>query len=314
MPALLTHYCFATKTLSFTSGGFPQAYYLGNQGPDVFMAYGMIPWHKRVDKKEIYPVGAKMHHTKMVDCYMKMVKYAYKSEHQELLLTYVLGLFAHYALDRLAHPYIFYRSGFDRNGELHGFYKWSHGFFEALLDKVVAKETGNKLKPYKVLLIPKDQLAIISKMWEACCPYPLKEDSFALAQQDFVSSEKLIQGKTGLKRPIFKLIQGRNSAAYAQSMPPRMGRYARLDVANGNHATWEDPCSGEPSTSSIYFIMEVAKADFSDLIGIIEKVIDGTDISQELTKWEANLDHDGTPYDGKKTHQKLCWEEKDIKI
>ena len=314
MPALLTHYIFALESRTTSVSGFENAYALGNQGPDVFMPYGMVPWKKHDDTEEIRPVGAKLHHTKMVDCYGKMIGYALASPHQELLLSYLRGAFAHFALDRLAHAYIFYRSGFDEKGELHGFYKWSHGYFEACLDKALAKRKKMKKRPFKVLKCDKQEVEIISKMWQDCCPYPLKEDSFFLSWKDSISSMKLIQSRTGWKRPILKKIMGVTSQAYAQSMPGRIGKYEGLDFENLSHSEWKDPATGEIRTSSIDDLFAEAKLDLLELEKILEAAKQGKEFLTRLDAWEANLDHDGTPYGGSKRYYDLCWPKKEHEI
>ena len=314
MPALLTHYIFAKESILPSLQGFENAYALGNQGPDVFMPYGMVPWRKHKDTEEIRPVGAKLHHTHMVDCYGKMIPYALSSPHRDLLLAYLRGAFAHYALDRLAHAYIFYRSGFDQNGELHGFYKWSHGYFEACLDKALSKRKKTKKRPHQVLACKKEEVAIISKMWKECCPYPLQEDSFYGSWRDYVSSMKLIQSRSGWKRPFLKKIMGVTSQAYAQSMPRKLGKYEGLDFENLGHREWKDPATGEVQTTSIDDLFVLAKEDLLELDKILEEARQGKDIDEALKQWERNLDHDGTPYDEEKRYQDLCWPKKEHEI
>lgn len=314
MPAILTHYQFALETLDDETRVFEDLYRLGNQGPDVFMAYGMVPWHKHEDAKQVFPVGAKLHHTKMVDCYANLIDYALGSPDKDLLLVYIEGLFAHYCLDRLAHAYIFYRTGFDEKGELHGFYKWSHGFFEALLDKSISKRKKSYVHPRIAIQGDESRIAKVSKMWHEATSFPLTDESFLLGYYDYVTGMKMIQTRTGWVRPFFRLLMGKYSAAYAQAMPGRLGKYKRIDVENLSHATWKDPSSGAESSDSIDDLFAKAKQDYADFRALLEKAKAGQDIRQELAAWERNLDHDGTPYGESKKYYDLCWEKKEHEI
>ena len=306
MPAILTHYTYALET-ELGTGAFGDVVRVGTQGPDVFMAYGTVPWRKKKDKAQIYPVGALLHHTHVVDYYGKMIPYALAHPEKEMLFAYIESAFMHFALDRLAHAYIFYRSGFDQNGELHGFYKWTHGAFEAILDKDLAKRKGTYQRPYKCLLADKARIYEISKMWAACCPYPLQEDSFYEAWLDYIAAMKLIYSSTGIKKGLLGRIMGKTSAAYAQSMPRSTKKFASMDIQNLSHAVWKDPCTGEEKTDSIDDLFAKAKADMEELHLILEDAKAGQNVDERLNSWERNLDHDGTPYDGKKQFQDVCF-------
>ena len=278
------------------------------------MVYGMIPWHKRIDKKDIAPIGAKMHHTHMVDCYLPMIEYALKSPDKEMLLAYIEGAFAHFALDRIAHAYIFYRTGFDEAGELHNFFKLSHGFFEALLDKQLTKRKGIRIRPSNAIRGNESRIAKVSAMYQACCPYHLEKDSFLKAYHDYIAAMNLIQTRTGWIRPFLRLIMGKYSQAYAQAMPGRIGKYAYVDPENLQKKEWCDPATGEKRNESIDEIFALAKADMVTLKALLKKAEQGEDIKEELTAWERNLDHDGTPYGQEKRFYQLVWKKGENEI
>lgn len=306
MPAILTHYNLALET-PLGTGAFADVVRVGTQGPDVFMAYGTVPWRKKKDKAIINPVGAALHHVPVEESYGKMIAYASAHPEKEMLYAYIESALMHYALDRLAHPYIFYRSGFDENGELHGFYKWSHGAFEAILDKGLSQRKGTYQRPYKCLLAQEQRIREISKMWAACTSFGLQEDSFYEAWKDYIAAMKLIYSPTGIKKKIIGLLLGKTSAAYAQSMPRSLKKYAAMDIQNLTHAAWKDPATGEEHHESIDDLFELAKKDMGELHAILEEAKQGKDVTSALKKWGRNLDHDGTPYDGKKRYQDVCF-------
>ena len=306
MPAILTHYTFALSALPEEDKAFQRIVNLGSQGPDTFMAYGTIPWIKRNDKKKVQEFGHAMHRIDVADTYYKMAEYAKKSEHADLLFAFLDGLLMHYCVDRIMHAYIFYRSGVDENGKLTGYYGWSHGFFEAILDKVFAKERGTYQKLSKCILNDDEQVKECSKMWAACAPTPLGEDDYYLSYVDFVSAENMLWNPRGTKRPLFRLL-GKYSTPYSQAHPVDVKKFAPLDITNKNHAEWKNPATGEAHNWSIDEMFDMALDDFKAVHQLIVRFRNGEDIKQAMRDFTSNRDHEGGPVGVKKHIYDLCW-------
>ena len=136
---MLVHYCFVEEAVPEEEKKYLAAVRLGGQGPDPFFYAGVNPFTRKKDSKEIAKFGNWMHHVDLTDVYYKMIEYAMKSQARDLLLAYIDGLLMHYTVDRTFHPYIFAESGFDEDGKLTGYYKWSHGAYEALLDVEIGR-------------------------------------------------------------------------------------------------------------------------------------------------------------------------------
>ena len=271
------------------------------------MAYGTNPFCKRENVAKIRQWGHTMHSLPIGPVYLKMVEYARGREEEEVLLAYIDGLLMHYCVDRLCHPYIFYRSGFDGNGNLTGYYNWSHGAFEALLDKFLAKRKGTYLRLYKAIYVPEiEQVKAVSKMWAAVSPTHLDEDDFLHSYEDFVSAEKLLYTPTGLKRFLFRLM-GKYSTPWAQSHPRFAGKFRKLDVENQLKKQWLDPCTGEPTNASVDDLLSQALKDYQDVLLLLQKAREGSDVGKEFDAWTRNLDHEGCPIGVAKTHYDLCW-------
>ena len=306
MPAILTHYTFAKKAIPDELRPFQAAVNLGTQGPDTFMAYGTVPWRKRTEVKKVQGWGHVMHSLPVESVYLPMMDYAAKQPERDLLYAYIEGILMHYSLDRLMHAYIFYRSGVDENGKLSGYYGWSHGAFEAILDKVLAKREGTYGKLASCILTPEDQVRAISKMWAACSPTPLDEDAFYLSYLDFVGAEKLLYTPHGFKRPLFRLL-GKYSTPWAQSHPLHISAFAPLDVLNEARAEWLNPSTGEAHNESVDDLFEQALKDFAEVHRLVQEHKQGKDIAEAFQKWTLGLDHEGGPVGMKKVHYDLCW-------
>ena len=307
MPAALVHYTFSLNAITEEDRPFQDVVQLGSQGPDTFMAYGTIPWRKRENVKKVQQWGHTMHSLPVGSVYLPMVEYASKQPDKDMLFAYIDGIFMHYCVDRIFHAYIFGRSGFDENGKLVGYWNWSHGFFEAILDKTFAKRKGTYIPLYKTILSDPERVKSISKMWAACSPAHLEEDDFYTSYVDFVMAEKMLYNPLGLKRPLFRLL-GRYSTPYSQSHPFFLKKFAPLDVENASHSEWIDPCTGETHNDSIDDMFQRALKDYEAVHALLQKAKSGQDVHDEFEAWTRNLDHEGCPIGAKRVHKRLAWE------
>ena len=312
MPAILVHYTFALSAIPEEDIPFRDVVNLGSQGPDTFMAYGTVPWKKREEVKKIRQWGHTMHALPVESVYLKMMEYADSSPHKDMLYAYIDGILMHYSVDRICHRYIFYRSGFDENGKLVGYWSWSHGFFEAVLDKTLAKKKGTYQKMSRCIEADKGQVSEISKMWAYASPAHLDDGAFLRSQEDFVSAEKMLYNPHGFRRPIFKLI-GKYAAPYSQCHPFFMKKFALLDVLNEKKEEWIDPCTGEKRNESFEEMLQIALEDFKLVHQMVLRAKQGEDIREEFAAWTKNRDHDGSPIGSKKVNMSLCWEKLGIK-
>lgn len=306
MPAILTHYTFALEAIPKEDEPFRAVVNLGSQGPDTFMAYGTVPGKKRQDVEKVRQWGHTMHALPIETVYLKMMEYANRSPDKDMLYAYIDGILMHYSVDRICHAYIFYRSGFDENGRLIGYWSWSHGFFEAILDKTFAKRKGTYCRMDKCILSPQEQVQAISKMWAYASPAHLEEDAFYQSYEDFVGAEKLLYTPTGTKRLLFRLI-GKYSTPYAQAHPRSLKKYASMDVENHGHMSWKNPCTGEEHNFSLDEMFEIAHKDFEEVHQLVERAKKGEDIAKAFQEWTRGIDHEGSPIGQKRTMMDLCW-------
>lgn len=300
MPAALTHFCFALEVEPHLTDAFR----LGNQGPDPFFFYGMIPWKKRAEAKEIQDLAETLHKTDFSLCYAKMWVKASEEENadkRKLLQDYVRGLLAHYCLDRTCHPYVFYRSGFDEEGKLAGHYSFAHKVFEALLDLSVAKKYGVGRNPAKAMRIKDEDAKSISLLWASGLEI-LKEDTFYFAYKDYLTIESFLQSRTGWKRPLWKLL-GKEGSMYGFTYPSSIKKYGGRDVENEKHGLWEDPVSGAASNKSVKDLFDVSTKLFKVGEDLLLGSSDIGALSSSLSAWEEGIDHDGSPLSTKKTHR-----------
>lgn len=300
MPAALTHYLFATQNAEGVKD--KEAFLLGTQGPDPFFFYGMVPWRKKENPLAIRNYGEEVHHSDFSAIYARMIDYANlkEGEEKDALISYLEGIWAHYCLDRVCHPYIFYRSGFDENGELKGHFGYAHKVFEALLDATLAKENGLP-SASRAMKIGKEKAKAISAMWEAGSPELLKADTFYESWRDYRTIESFLQSKTGYKRILWKRL-GKENVLYAFSYPVFLKKKEPLDVLNLKKQIWKNPVTGISSSLSVPEMFAEAKKLYRKGEKVILEHQNTENTSTSLVNLEKGIDHDGCPWGQKKIY------------
>lgn len=294
MPAAYSHHRLALTVLKLYPDLDSDAFCLGSQGPDPFLYRGTLPWEKQVGTIALNDYGDRVHHANIYPLYSKMLSLAEDNVTQ----SYVKGLYLHYCLDSLAHPYIFYRSGFEEDGTLVGLTKFSHGKFEALLDAVLQRYDGVKQNPGKLFKLKDGDIADISHLWASLGE--VKEKDFIDCYHDFNKTQSFLYSRTGLKRPLFYLI-GPKGLAYGMSYPHFVKKADEgLDVLNLTHQEYLEPATGVSHTYSFLELLDLAKEKFVEIMGHIEdpalpRIID------------FNIDHDGDPAGKRKLYSKPCF-------
>ncbi len=310
MPALLTHYCFASEVLKEEA---TEAALVGGQGPDVFFFYGMLPWRKREVKGVVDAFGRRLHKIDPADFYPLLFKYASTSEDKEILSSYLDGLLLHYCMDRACHPYIFYKSGKSYDPKLSRLYSLSHMYFETLLDVIFRKRHKLKLRPDLTLKLGEKEATAISKMWAAAAKESdlvdeLPEDCFSGGVQDYKGLERFIVSKSGFKRFLIKLVFKKESEPWIMSYPRNLGKCKDIDFLNEKKEPWLDPVTGEERDSSFLDLWNQAALDFKAFRALKDKALEGKDVKEEMAKLTRGLNHDGAHDGDIKSHFGLVWE------
>lgn len=280
MPAALTHHILALRALESLPDVRPEPFLLGAQGPDPFFYYATLPWGENSGKERINAVGERLHHTDVSVPYSTI--YERGDEDGRSL---VKGLWLHYCLDRLAHPYVFYRSGFDAEGKLVGYYKFAHGKLEAYIDKLLAKREGQYRNPGRLFDFSSEELERFSILFEGIEGAEARD--YLASVNAFCRTERFLFCRTGAKRILFRLV-GKYSLAYGMSYPASLRQAKELDVLNLSHSTWKVPESGEERTDSFPELLDQALLDYLR----IYPLIDHNDV-EGLSRFVDRTDHDG---------------------
>lgn len=306
MPAIQTHFAFAKFEALSPKKAYREAALLGSQGPDPFFFYGMLPWRKRKNSKEVNAYGTELHHSEISSLYSAMMKYANEhKERKELLLSFIEGLMLHYVLDRNCHPYLFSITGYELEGEplkKKKYYASLHAKIEHAIDKIYGREQGTfeEVPSYCLELVNDEELMEISRMWfeanKVSVNNPnIAEDTFFLSIKDFNAAYKFINKPYKLKRNFIGVFMGKTSMAYSISYPRGLDKvYPKADFMNVKKRYWLDPVTGEKRKETFHMLMANAKKEYLEyVVPMMDKARAGEDVTETLHLFYDGINHDG---------------------
>ena len=303
MPCLLTHYEFFKQVENKPL----EIGYLGTQGPDPFFFYGFNFWPTK-RAKAIRKFGDKLHEIDPYITFKFLIDYINdsKSEEKPILQQYLKGMLAHYVLDRNAHPYVYYLSGFvtkkDKNTKK---YFLNHAKVEASIDSLIMEHYKDTTKTYKALNHHNYTLKIVSKML-----YHLAHDCFNdefLTKKSYFHSVKtmrtvyrILYTKKGYKKKFFdKFFKNTPLSAMCEPLVDNI----RLDYVNYGRKVWHDCVTGaNPRSNTFYEVFEDAKKDYSKGLKIVQDIFDGHAKAEKLQAYTNNITHHGFEVGAIKQH------------
>ncbi|MCR5491986.1 MAG: hypothetical protein K6F32_07660 [Bacilli bacterium] len=290
MPSLATHYCFALSVKDEVSDFYPFA--LGAQGPDPFFfrPFCLNPFIAKRFKMIKY--GSYLHRIDSAPLWMKMISL---SAEDDELYSYVVGLLAHYAMDRTFHPFVYYRTGFDSEGHLREGHAFDHLYFEALLDSHAMKQAGVKIDTHRVLDCPRPILKKISALYVSADPEHTAKNCFLHAARTYRLAMRLLKSKRGIKRKMWKIF-GKRSMLFAFSTPPDTKEADLRDVENAVHREWKNPDTGAVHNESVGDLYRFSILDFKKGKEVFDRLRRGEDAYGDLVAYIGGLDHSGVRF------------------
>ncbi len=155
MPNVVTHGLMAldvynqleSSRVKSAIKAYPKAYLLGSNGPDILFYYQGLPWQNEEKNQRVSDVGDILHTQKINEFYdeaLRLISLIKDTKRQDILISYMAGHLQHWALDSLAHPFVFYRSG-----PLTGDRAYDHYRYESMIDALMLLYVKNK--PLKAL-------------------------------------------------------------------------------------------------------------------------------------------------------------------
>lgn len=194
-------------------------------------------------------------------------------------LAYLYGSICHYALDSIAHPYIFYKTGIYRKTKETKKYKGLHSYYEYMLDAILYQERNNKpiykASLAKELFKPIKFSQNLNNVINDAFNNTFNEDNIAY----FFKTGRYIYkfmirnvmtSRFGIKKFFYKIIDKPNIFKNYE-FHNLCYHIKKLDcsVLNSNHNKWYYPCDLTISSNhSFYNLYDIALQKAQKLISI----------------------------------------------
>lgn len=297
MPASILHYEFV-KSLVSSDEKYFDIIALAGQGPDPFFFYG-YSLKKRKNKKQVQEFGTLLHHSNIAPFYLGLLDYCTKKKgvEKEKLLAFIKGFMYHYCLDRNAHPYIFYISGFSDDEKEKRKYALEHAKVESALDALTKEKYKEKLSIPQMLTVSDEDLHLVSKMLHFVAHKVLNVDylddnSYFDGVKDMRLVYKILNSPLKIKKLLFMAFF-KNHELNAMSAPLSLKKIKKYDLFNENNKKWQNCVNGNIRFESLNDLIENARYDANIVNDIIKKSQSGDSINKNMNDFVNLIDHDG---------------------
>lgn len=298
MPGIITHYCCAERVLEkLEKEGINvhrDSFIWGAQGPDLFFFHRFFPWDKGIKLMEY---GTRLHDEspslffEIMRNYMKTKPSLYDET-----LSYQMGMFCHYALDRAAHPFV--NAGVEVMEESGNHPKSfnCHGQIESSLDIIMLRYSRG-ITPVDFDLrttVPKnsDTFATIEAFYKYALRHrfgaDIDERSIAKICPDTIRMFGILNNRMLIKKPMLefgeKLIGKRGTFSVQMRGITEGDDY---DYANISKQTWENPLKKDESRNESFF--DIFEFACNDSVELIKKYINAINSDITMDELTGNL-------------------------
>lgn len=266
MPNVVTHGLMAldvynqleTSRVKSAIKAFPKAYLLGSNGPDILFYYQALPWQNQELNQKIADYGHVVHSENINEFYntaMEFVLSIKDERRQDILISFMAGHLQHWALDTLAHPFIFYRSG-----PLEGKRPYDHYRYESMIDALMVTYVKRKrlqnLKAKRFLDVSDEERRVIASFYQrlldAVFDIKISPQVIEDAIKTFKKSLTYLYDPNNVAFNLVSRLEKRFGTPWKYSSHIVSSKIdAKYDVLNLKHEAWSNPTNvDEVSTQS----------------------------------------------------------------
>lgn len=302
MPAFSTHYLFAADMLDALKADMDfeineNALFIGTQGPDIFFFHRALPfWHGRTLRK----AGSAVHRAKFGAVLDDMTGYCSTSAHSDIAKSYVCGFILHYALDRCAHPYIYFWQNVLTGGRGPKNAPSAHNKVELSIDSVMLYEKLSVKKPrgfdtQTFFHFNETELGEIAGAAAAfskrLSPLHFRMEDVKTAVMDTRRAQAILTDKTGLKKAaafVLETLAFPFTGGFRLSLMFRTNNInAARRFMNAGKRQWVSPF-GEAHTrqkrsESFTELYEQAKSDARNMLALWQAGRTGEEITKNIS-------------------------------
>lgn len=285
MPAFATHYIFAHELLPKLPAEMNRdAVLLGTQGPDFLFYHRLLP---HMSGKASASVGSKLHAADPAELFGNMRK---NLSGDIIAKSYAAGFLMHYALDRNAHPYVYFiEEQYIKARHIHYWSFVVHNRIEYNIDTYMLRdrmgyEDARDFLPGETMCLDRDVLMAVGELaaptFNDTLGTQMTVQDIAQGYEDMSYIHGLLRNKDGkrsallhtLQFPFLPLLGPIFTTSTRTKQPDKLWDYMNL-----NRSEWyylKDPARRSRETFDEIF--ERAK---QDALGLIEGFFSGADLS-----------------------------------
>lgn len=296
MPDLVTHVFFSERVAAslpeVQSAPLSRDVYTStSSGPDSWFAIGFYGG----EKKDLSKRAGIMHENHTGAFLTALAKKAKTSADRDNMYSYLAGYVCHYALDQIAHPYIFYRTGKYDGTEATRVLRGDHTRLERAIDFYYIRHKYHMTpgrfplakKCIPLLKIPEGIRDDLSDVYKEIFGWENAVEDLELSLRDYHVLFALLSEPTGIIDRIARLVDDGKSAFDFSTLSyyRRDLDSDKTDYLNLNHALWKNPADPAwESRESFPELMEKARKKAVEMIGIIYDYVYSDLISDEQLK------------------------------
>jgi len=226
----------------------PSVYSTASSGPDFLFYYKAYPFQDADAAKQIHQIGEDVHKQNINDFYTKavdLIKHEKNESKKCVLTSFIAGHLTHWALDSIAHPFVFHRSG-----EMKGKTQYWHYRFESMLDTIMVKQIKQlslEKNPSNLMVTLKRlDIDVCAQLYCDIVNHVFKThhsvDVFKQSFKDMALISKWLFDPHTRLFPWVQAIEKRLGVDWKYSSHMIIGDLdQKHDVLNLNHSTWSHP-------------------------------------------------------------------------
>jgi len=309
MPNIITHALLAqdaieaieAPTLSALISKYPRVYAMGSSGPDFLFYFRILPWQKADPSIKVREIGNAIHASHINDFYQSalgVIQTTQDEETRDIMTVFLAGHLAHWALDSIAHPYVFAKTG----EILKGATKYWHFRFESMLDTLMVTQ----VKGFKIENIKMPEFVASTKATRQAVSFlyrqivldvfdtDIDEKIFDECLSSMTATAKLLYDPYTLKFPAIQLGEKATGKLWEFSGHMVIGEPDLAhDILNLNHAQWTHPCDDTlVSTESFLDLYQKAKERAMAVLYALDGIITMSQPKASLNLITRDLTYD----------------------
>lgn len=295
MPNIITHVIFAQEVLSQEKNTEIAAvinrnqhlYEIGANGPDFLFFSHAKPW-EAYKSHTLNHLGSKMHAQKINAFYSEAVNCITRQTVTDVrkdMMAYLFGHLCHWALDMVAHPYVFYRTG-NCKGKSASY----HHRMESMIDAIVLKDKrGMDIQDwhsYEICTFDEDMLKAIARIYVPCAKQvygtEIKVHDLRETLDSWKDVQKMLYDPSGRRYKTLSAIESLLHKKWKISgniVPPAVDTH--YDVMNLKKRFWLHPCDPSVSSNASFYDLfdEAVQVALQVIQVAYDCIIEGEDVT-----------------------------------